>query len=375
MFFSAIEGHAETKKLLLRSVQSQHVAHAQLFLGPEGSANLAFALAYATYLNCENPQPADACGVCASCSKINKLVHPDVNFVMPVTTTKAQPKDPLSSKFLPEWREFVLHDPYQTLYDWLQLIGAENKQGNISKDESRQLVKFASLKAFEATYKIILIWLPELMHPAAANALLKLLEEPPVNTIFLLVSNAADKLLATIVSRTQLVKIRAFTDEEVICYLTQKSLADAAGAAQIALLAEGNLRAATQLSAEMTNDYFEFFVKWMRHCYANKFGEVVELSEDFQKMGRENQKNFIHYALSSLRKVMLYGIDPRLIAYIPPAEADFVGKFAKIVRAANAPYLTEELNQAHYHIERNANPKMVFIDSSIQIARYLKIQD
>ncbi|QMU27187.1 DNA polymerase III subunit [Adhaeribacter radiodurans] len=375
MFFSEIEGHDETKQLLVNSVQNQHVAHAQLFVGPGGSASLALALAYATYLNCENKQPTDACGTCASCSKINKLIHPDVNFVMPVTTTKSQPKDVLSQKFLTEWREFVLTNPYQTLNDWMQFIGAENKQGNISKDESRQLVKFASLKAFEATFKIILIWLPELMHPAAANALLKLLEEPPANTIFLLVANSADKLLATILSRTQMVKVRAFTDEEIITYLTRKGLADESKAQQITLLAEGNLQVAMQLSTEMTNDYFDFFVKWMRHCYANKFGDVVELSEDFQKMGRENQKNFLHYALSSLRKVLLYGINPELISFIPPTESDFIQRFSKIVREANAPLLTEELNQAHYHIERNANPKMVFIDSSIQIARYLKLQN
>ncbi|MDQ4141750.1 MAG: DNA polymerase III subunit delta, partial [Bacteroidota bacterium] len=239
-------------------------------------------------------------------------------------------------------------------------------------DESRQLVRFASLKAFEATFKIILIWLPELMHPAAANALLKLLEEPPSNTIFLLVANSSDKLLATILSRTQIVKVRAFTDEEIIAYLTRKGLANETSAQQITLLAEGNLQAAMQLSAEMTNDYFDFFVNWMRHCYANKFGDVVELSEDFQKMGRENQKNFLHYALSSLRKVLLYGIDPGLISFIPPAEGDFIQRFSKVVREGNAPLLTEELNQAHYHIERNANAKMVFIDSSIQIARYLK---
>ena len=375
MFFSEIQGHDDTKRMLLNSVQNRHVAHAQLFLGSDGSANLGLALAYATYLNCENKQATDACGTCASCVKINKLIHPDVNFVMPVTTTKSQPKEALSQKFLTEWREFVISNPYQTLNDWMQFIGAENKQGNISKDESRQLVRFASLKAFEAEFKIILIWLPELMHPAAANALLKLLEEPPANTIFLLVANSADKLLATILSRTQLVKVQAFTDQEVIAYLTQKGLTDETGAQQIALLAEGNLQAALQLSTERTNDYFAFFVQWMRHCYANKFGDVVELSEEFQKMGRENQKNFLHYALSSLRKVLLYGIDPALISFLPATEADFVGKFSKIVRETNVPYLTEELNQAHYHIERNANPKMVFIDSSVQIARYLKLQN
>ena len=372
MFFSQIPGHQETKKLLLKSVQNQHVAHAQLFMGADGSANLALALAYATYLNCENKSEEEACGACASCTKMKKLVHPDMNFVMPVTTTKSVTKDALSQNFLVDWREFLLENPYQTLNDWMQFIGAENKQGNISKDESRQLVRFASLKAFEAEFKIILIWLPELMHPAAANALLKLLEEPPAKTIFLLVSNASDKLLATILSRTQKVPVRAFSDEEVISYLQNELQVTEAAAHQIANLAEGNLQAAMKLSQELTSNYFDIFVKWMRSCYAYKFGEVVEMSDEFQKMGRENQKAFLHYALNNVRRVLLYGVDAKLVPFIPPAEIDFVSKFSKLIRPANAALLTEELGNAHYHIERNANPKIVFVDSSIQIAKYLK---
>lgn len=370
MFFSEIPGQAETKELLIKSVREGHVAHAQLFMGAEGSANLALALAYATYLNCENQLPEEACGTCAACSKMKKLVHPDVNFVMPVT--KAKSKDDLSQNFLTEWREFLLDNPYQSLNDWMQFIGAENKQGNISKDESRQLIRFASLKAFEAEFKIILIWLPELMHPAAANALLKLLEEPPTKTIFLLVANASDKILATILSRTQKVNVRAFSDEETIEYLQDKLQVTEPAALQVASLAEGNLQAAMKLSQELTSDYFTFFVQWMRSCYAYKFGEVVDMSDEFQKLGRENQKTFLHYALNNLRRVMLYGVDRQLVPFIPPAELDFVTKFSKLIHPANVTMLAEELNKAHYHIERNANPKIVFVDSSIQIARYLK---
>lgn len=372
MFFSQIPGHSETKQLLLNSVINRHVAHAQLFMGQEGSANLALALAYATYLNCEDKQPDDACGTCASCSKMNKLVHPDMNFVMPVTITKSVTKDALSQSFLTDWRAFVLENPYQTLNDWMQFIGAENKQGNISKDESRQLVRFASLKAFEAEFKVILIWLPELMHPSAANALLKLLEEPPAKTIFLLVANSSEKLLATILSRTQKVHVRGFSDEEVIAYLQDKLQVAETQAHQIANLADGNLQAAMKLSQELTNDYFSFFVQWMRHCYGNKFNEVVAMSDDFQKLGRENQKAFLHYSLNNLRRVMLYGIDQQLVPFVPPSELDFVSKFSKVIRPNNVGALSEELSNAHYHIERNANPKIVFVDSSIQIARFLK---
>jgi DNA polymerase III subunit delta' len=372
LHFSQIIGHQETKTLLVNSVRQNHVAHAQLFLGQEGSANLALALAYATYINCEDRQADDSCGTCSSCVKMNKLVHPDFNFVMPVTSTKSVTKDVLSQKFLTDWREFVLANPYQGLNEWMQHIGAENKQGNISKEESRQLVKLVSLKAFEGDYKIVLIWLPELMHPFAANALLKLLEEPPAKTLFLLVSQSAEKLLATITSRTQIVQVRAFTQEEVMSYLQEKHGLDDTAAYQIAQLAEGNLNAATKLTSEVSSDYFTFFTDWMRNCYSYKFDKVVDFSEEFQKLGRENQKNFLLYALNLFRKVMLYGVDQSLISYLPPNELDFVQKFSKLITENNADKLTQELNEAHYHIERNANPKMVFVDSSIQIAQYLR---
>src|SRR5687767_11883275 len=226
-------------------------------MGGEGSATLALALAYATYLNCENKQETDSCGNCSSCSKINKLVQPDMHFIMPVVTTPK--KEALSQNYLPEWREFLLQNPYQSLNDWLQFIGAENKQGNISKEESRSILRLVSLKAFEAAFKVVIVWLPELLHPAAANALLKLLEEPPGQTIFLLVSNSPEKLLATILSRTQLVNVRAFSPEETIAYVTEKFGADEAKATQVAQLSEGNLRLAGQLCQEMTSDYFAFF--------------------------------------------------------------------------------------------------------------------
>lgn len=372
MQFSHIIGHQEVKQLLVNSVRNSHVAHAQLFLGQEGSANLALALAYATYINCEEKQPDDSCGTCSSCLKMNKLVHPDFNFVMPVTTTKSVSKDALSHRFLPEWREFVLASPYQGLNEWMQHIGAENKQGLISKEESRQLVKLVSLKAFEGDYKIVVIWLPELMHPAAANALLKLLEEPPAKTLFLLVAQAAEKLLATITSRTQIIQVRNFTEQEVVAFLQQHYKTDELAARQIAQLAEGNLNAAARLTGQISSNYFAFFTDWMRLCYGYKFAELIEMSDKFQVLGRENQKNFLLYALNLLRKVMCYGVDAALITYLPPAELEFVQRFAKVITGNNIGPLVEELTQAHYHIERNANPKMVFVDSSIQMAGYLR---
>ncbi len=347
------------------------MAHAQLFLGFDGGANLALALAYAQFLNCENPQPQDSCGTCPSCSKISKQVHPDLNFVMPVTKTKDH-SEALSKHFVKPWRTFLADSPYQTLHDWMQFIGAENKQGNIAKEESRELMKLTSLKAFEAKFKIVIIWLPELLNAAAANALLKLLEEPPPATVFLLVSNASDKIITTILSRTQLVKVRAFSDEEVRQYLTEQLGVEPDRAYQAAQLAEGNLQAARVLSQEMTSDYFAFFLAWMRLCYNHKFDEVMEKSEDFQKLGRESQKSFLRFALGLLRKVLLYGVDEQLISFLPPPELDFVQKFSKLIHQGNGAELTDQLNQAHYHIERNAHPKITFLNTSIQIAQLIR---
>ncbi|SHI65588.1 DNA polymerase-3 subunit delta' [Hymenobacter daecheongensis DSM 21074] len=378
MRFSEIPNQAAVKQLLRQSVRRQHVAHAQLFRGAEGSAALALALAYATFLNCENRQPEaeDSCGKCASCQKTDKLIHPDLNFIVPVTTTKAVAKEAVSSKFMAEWRGFVLENPYQGLNDWMQHIGAENKQGSISKEESLQLLKLVSLKAFEARFKIVIVWLPELMHPAAANAVLKLLEEPPADTIFLLVSFAPEQLLPTIISRVQPVVVRPYSENDLTAYLRDQHQVPEVKARQLAQLAEGNLGfalAARTAAGSSDNDYFAFFVEWMRQCYGYKVDKLLSQSDEFQKLGRENQKEFLHYALGVLRKVLLFGIDAQFVPHLPAAEQPFVQGFSRFVHRRNADSLTTEINDAHYHIERNANPRMVFVDISLRIAELLQI--
>ena len=376
MRFADIPGQEETKRLLAQSVRRRHVAHAQLFRGAEGSAALALALAYAAYLNCEGraTDAADSCGQCAACQKIDKLVHPDLNFILPVTTTKAVPKDAVSSKFAGEWRPFVLENPYQGLNDWMQHIGADNKQGSISKEESLQLLRLVSLTAFEARYKIVIVWLPELMHPAAANAVLKLLEEPPPATIFLLVSNAPEQLLPTIISRVQPVVVRPLAEAALTAYLQTARQLPEAKARQVAQLAEGNIGQALAAGlGGQEHDYFTFFVDWMRQCYGYKVDKLLSKSDEFQKLGRENQKDLLHYALGVLRKVLLFGLDPRLLPHLAATEQAFVQGFSKFVTPRNAEALTAELTDAHYHIERNANPRMVFVDSSLRLAELLRM--
>ena len=376
MTFANIPNQAAVKQLLRQSVRRQHVAHAQLFRGQEGGAALALALAYAQYLNCEAraPDAADSCGHCPACTKTAKLAHPDLNFIVPVTTTKTVAKDAVSSKFMAEWRTFVLDNPYQGLNDWMQHIGAENKQGNISKDEAVQILKLVSLKAFEARFKIVILWLPELMHPAAANAVLKLLEEPPPATIFLLVSHAPEQLLPTIISRVQPVVVRPFSEDDITAFLRDEYQVPEVKARQVAQLAEGSLGAAlASRDANADHNYFEFFVKWMRQAYSQKAAEIIKHSEEFQKLGRENQKELLSYSLGLLRKVLLFGIDPKFVPHLPAAEQDFVTKFSKLVTPRNADLLTKELTDAHYHIERNANAKMVFVDSSLRMGGFLKV--
>ncbi|OON67921.1 ATP-binding protein [Hymenobacter sp. CRA2] len=377
MRFAEIPGLHEVKQVLRQSVRRQHVAHAQLFRGAEGSGALALALAYAAFLNCENRQPEDSCGECPNCRKIDRLVHPDLNFILPVTTTKAVSKDALSHKFTADWRSFVLADGglYQGLNDWMQHIGADNKQGSISKDEAVQLLKLVSLKAFEAPFKVVVIWLPELMHPAAANAVLKLLEEPPPATVFLLVSQQPDKLLPTIVSRVQVVLVPRFQEPDLTRYLVDHYQVPEVKARQLALVSEGNLGAALAARDAPDNDYFAFFADWMRSCFAaeRNLDKLVAAADQFQKMGRENQKEFLQYALGLVRKVLLYGLDAQLVPHLPAAEQTFISKFSPFVHRQNAEGLAQVLNEAHFHVERNANPRITFVDTSLQVADLLRV--
>jgi DNA polymerase-3 subunit delta' len=379
--FQEIPNQTALKDVLRHSVQRGHVAHAQLFRGAEGSAALALALAYAQYLNCEERADGadDSCGHCPSCLKTSKLAHPDLNFILPTTTTKAVPKDATSAKFMGEWRTFLAEGVYQGFNDWMQHIGAENKQGSISKEEAGQLLKLVSLKAFEARFKIVILWLPELMHPAAANAVLKLLEEPPPATIFLLVSNEPERLLPTILSRVQPVVVRPFSEDDITAYLVAHHHVPEAKARQVAQLAEGNLGAAiASREHSADHDYADFFMQWMRTCFSGKLADaagkkgVLSLADEFQKMGRENQKEQLSFSLGLLRRVLLFGLDPALVPHLQAGEQQFVQGFSRFVTTRNADQLSEELNTAHYHIERNANPRMVFIDASLRLGQQLR---
>lgn len=370
MQFADIIGHDETKQTLLRAVQENHLAHALLFDGSAGSANLALALALATYANCEEPGPVDACGRCASCIKINKLVHPDLHVVFPVANMAGKGKN--SEAFLVDWRKLILESPYRTLPEWLDMLGADNKQGNISAEEARNIIQKLSLKAYEGRYKVMLIWLPEFMNATSANALLKVLEEPPERTLFLLVTNQSDKLLITILSRTQRIAVRAFTDNEVAMFVRQQLNLEEARARQIAYLADGNLSEALRLARAETDDRQAWFADWMRTCYRQDLIALVKQADLFDSFSKEKQKGLFEYGLHVCRDLFLWQQGAEKLLRLPDDELTFVKNFAKVLTTSHVERIVADLNEALYHIERNARPKMVLLDMSLTFSRIIR---
>ena len=361
------------KKTLIHAVDGGHLAHAQLFLGKEGYAHLPLALAYATYINCENKRDGDSCGRCPSCVKYDKYIHPDLHFVFPTASTKKiSGKNAVSSAFMEDWRKFLLANPYASLSDWLAHVGAADKQANISKEESRHIMRSLSLRSFEAPYKVMLIWLPEYMHPAAANAILKILEEPPPKTLFFLVSNHSDRLLTTILSRTQLITIPPLQDEEMQQVLQEELQPPADKARLAAQLAEGNYNEAVRLVSEVADDSAEMFKNWMRRCFTLDFTAIVQQAEEFQRLGKEAQKSLLQYGMTTMRESLVNKAQAASLQRVPEQDAVFVQKFAQTLKPQQLPALVEELNQAQMHLERNANPKLLFLNLSLQIGRIFR---
>lgn len=372
MLFSDIKGLDEVKERLINAVTHDQVAHAQLFLGKPGSPNLPMALAFANYLNCENKQQNDACGGCPSCVKNIKFIHPDVHFVFPVSATKnVTGKDVVSISFLKEWRTFLTENPFGNLDSWSGYYGGEDKQVNISKEESRQIIRNLSLKAFEGKYKVMIIWLPEYMHPSAANGILKILEEPPERTIFILVSNDSERLLTTILSRTQIVTIPKFTDDSIAAILMEKLGIDEQKAAELAHLADGDLNQAIKLNNNIEDNSHQQFADWMRDCFKRDYTQLVARSDEFHAMNKVAQKSLLQYALNMLRESLIYETTPELKRVSGKIDS-FVENFSKVMDGDKVSRISGLINEAYYHLERNASAKIIFLDLSLRIARVIK---
>jgi DNA polymerase-3 subunit delta' len=370
MQFKHLIGQEAVKKRLINTVNDNRVSHAQLFLGPEGSGSLALAVAYAQYLSCEDKQPDDSCGVCSSCRKYQKLAHPDLHFSYPFFAK--DPKDTALS-FIEQWREAFLANPYISLDTWRGYLDAENKQANINIAECHQIIKKLSFKPFESIYKVLILWLPEYLDKEG-NSLLKIIEEPQPNTLFLLVAQNQDQILNTILSRTQLVKIPALSYNEIKDDLMANHHQTEMAAAEIAYLSNGNMTEALTMLQHEGKSYHTLFVQWLRLCYGNKGPEVVAFVEQTAKLGRENQKNFLRYGISFIRECCLLMAGAGSLVHLPAQELDTAQKMTNVMNAAMAQAISSELEKAHYHIERNANPKILFLDVSLQIIKVLNFK-
>ncbi|MEM7383146.1 MAG: DNA polymerase III subunit delta [Bacteroidota bacterium] len=370
MRFTAIPAQQSIKQQLLHVAQGNQVPHAQLFWGSEGSAQLPLALAFATYLNCQHRLHDDACGQCSSCRKMHKLIHPDVKFVFPTSAAKhITGKDVVSNSFLAPWRSFVHAYPYGSVSDWSYYVGSEHKQLAIPREEARHITQHVSFKALEGAYKVVLVWLPEYLHPTAANALLKVLEEPPPYTIFLLASIVPERIMGTIRSRTQAIYVPAFTDESIAHLLTQQHTLAPEQVAQVVTLADGNVSKALKLALDTQGGDLKQFATWMRACYAQDLERLVAQAEVFQQLPRAGQKNFLVYALHMLREVLIIHVGQTTLARTTKAEQALNQKLGQTLTYPQLKCYATWLNQACNHLTRNANAKLLFLDLSLRISR------
>lgn len=380
MFFKDVVGQASLKKQLISNVNSNRISHAQLFLGPEGSGKLALAMAYARYIQCRNRGPEDACGTCPSCQKFSKLEHPDIHFYFPTAKVKGMEegssteKNPKSKLFYKPWREMLMESPYVRYVDWLERLGIQNQQAVIYSEDCNDIIRDLSLKAFESPYKIVLIWMIEKLQYQASPKLLKTLEEPPDGTLFLLISENKDDILKTILSRTQLVKIPLIPDRQVEQFLVDRYECTPERARHIAFLAGGNFAEALRVLESDHEPQADFvtFREWMRLCFKRDVNGILGWVDTFARTGREKQKATLQYGLTVFRQCLLENYHAGHTLRLDGDERDFIKKFAPFVNHQNALDIIEAFNDAFYHVERNANPKILLTDLSLKLARLFK---
>jgi DNA polymerase-3 subunit delta' len=371
MSFSSVIGQTQTKQQLVELVRSNRLSHALLFLGQEGSGALPMALAFAQYVVCEkaNGKDDDACGVCPACVKASQLIHPDIHYSYPVIPKKAGDK-PVSTDYSSEWREFVKQYPYGNAYDWLQFIGAENKQGNITAQECNDIIHKLSLKSFESGYKILIMWMPEYLGNEG-NKLLKLIEEPPVNTLFLLVAENESLILPTILSRTQLVKMPLPETADIERALIERAGLEQAQARQMAVLSEGNYHEALQLIRHAGDDWQGVLREWLNAILKNGPIAQVKWIDEISKSGRERQKQFLRFFNHLLEQAIRLRYMDGMAIPLPEAEKDFALRLNKIADIGQQRAIIEELDKAAYYIERNAHAKMLFHALTIKLYHIL----
>jgi len=373
MFFKDVVGQDETKKRLIRSVNEERISHAQLFSGPEGTGKLAMAIAYAQYISCHNRTETDSCGVCPSCHKYQKLAHPDLHFVFPVFNTP-KIKNPISDDFLPEWREIIADGPYFTLSQWLNHIDAGNAQGLIYERESDSILRKLNLKSFESEFKVMIIWLPEKMHLACSNKLLKMIEEPPSKTLFILITENEESVIGTIRSRAQLVKFPFVDKESIRNALSKIKEVNHEIIPDAVHLANGNyIKALEYLNpGEDEQFYFQKFQEMMRQAYKREVLKQIEWAEEMAKIGRDKQKAFFNFALRLIREYFVMNMKQASMVYLNKEEKDWGIRFAPFINERNIVPFFNEFELAIKHISANGNPRIIFLDTALRMIRLIK---
>lgn len=378
MLFSEVIGHEELKKRLIQSVRESRVSHAQLFLGPEGSGKLPLALAYAQYINCTNRSETDSCGVCPSCRKFMSLTHPDLHFVFPTATNKGVKQNPESDLFISEWREYLTDcQCYADLSDWFNKLDIENKQGVINVRDAVTILRKLSFKAYESEYKIAIIWMADKLNVQCANKLLKLIEEPPAKTLFILIAENQEELLTTIRSRCMLVKVPKITMPEVQDALVQKFACSAQEAYDAAALADGNWLMAQHFVKDKEDEklYAGIFQKWMRYCFKGAVPELIDLvANDIKPLGREKQKEFLEYGLNIFHNSLLFNNSMSDYVLLPTDEKNFTQNFAPFINIRNVGQICSLFEESINQIERNGNASIIFTDNSFKITKLLRVK-
>ena len=378
MLFKEILGLSHIKNHLALSADAGRISHAQLFIGPEGSGILPMAMAYAQYILCGNSGGENENGVQACNMKCNALSHPDLHFAFPVSNSNKVKSHAVSNHYMEEWRQFIQEQPYGNLFDWYRLIGIEKKQGQIGVDEAQDIVKKLALKSYEGGYKVMLIWMADKMNIAAANKLLKLLEEPPEKTVFLLLAEDEEQIIQTILSRCQILHFPPLAEEPIAQALIKKGLVREE-ALRIAHEANGNFNKALDLMNKDSEDlvFEKWFVQWVRSAFKAKgnktaIHDLILWGDELAKTGRETQKKFLHYCLAIIRQAMLLNYNVKELAYMRIHMEGFqLDKFAPFIHEGNVLVIIEELEKAMYHVERNGNAKIIFTDLSIKLTRLL----
>ncbi len=372
MRFVDIPGNADLKAKLIKAVQEKRIPHAQLFVSLEGGGNLPLALAYTQYLFCKSPLENDSCGVCTACRQIAQLAHPDLKLVFPITANKTDKVFTYKDQ-LPLFKELFFQNPYLGISDWVQYLGKEDKKPIINVESVSEIHRDLQYKPYEAPYNVVLIWLPELFFHAAVPKLLKILEEPPAQTLFILVSNTPSDILNTILSRTQLVKLHKIEDWEMLEALTQKHGVDIQRATEIVHIANGNYNLAQWLINEEDNsESVNLFREWMLAAYRTDIPALLKFADQFHSMSRDKQKSFLAYALHLIRESLISGMEMPQLNRMTSSERSFIPKFSRFVNPYNAQEIRNMLEKSMYYVDRNANMKIVMANISLRLVELIK---